>query len=252
MPTKKSSTKSKKGSQPQQQAQFASGLTLGPPFAGSAPYNQIWAWGKYPPYDGRVTPCPGFWGYVKRFPTVGGIICQLGAEIGTGNVPCTLYSYYQYMFTPGLAGEHIIVLTMNLGPVTRRPRYGVVQIYGVLQIMGPGGHWADVCHDLPSNTSVTLLIRPQMQLGGVYTLRFGVAPNVLNAGPQYPGYGEAILNSAVLTQYQPFGVKAEAIPSAVMTQGNALLKSVLKGGGEQEAQPISLEEASGLGVGYSS
>lgn len=249
MPTK-SSTKSKTGkSQPQQQALTSSYVHLGPPFAGQGPYPGG-QWGLMAPPDGRSTPCPGYWGYIKRYPTVGGIIAQLGALPDTGAVPCSLYAGYQYVFKATVSGYHIIVLTLNLGPISRSHRYGKVQIAGVLQIMGPGGHWADFYEELPSYSSVTLLIQPLIQAGGIYTLRFGAAPIVQNVG--YQSYGEAIVNSATLVQYLPYGAQAGKLLPPKNAKRDEQLSSLLKAGGEREAQPISLEEAATLGVGYSS
>lgn len=255
MPTKKTTKSKKEKPQPKPQpdqpqtALTASRIHLGPPFAGQGPYPGG-AWGKYPPYDGRVTPCPGFWGYVKRFPTVGGIIAQLGAETGTGAAGCSLYSYYQYVFTPTVAGNHYITLTMNMGPVSRSHRYGRVQIVGVLQIMGAGNHWADFHDDLPSHSAVSMAIAPILRTDRVYTLRFGVAPIVENAG--YASYGEAILNSADLKQYLPYGVQATNLAPSAATGGIDVLSLVLNSGGEQEAENISLHDAVASGVGYSS
>lgn len=250
MPTKKT-TKSKKEKPQPQQALAASCINLGPPFAGQGPYPypQSTGWGQFPYPDGRVVPCPGFWGYVKHYGTNGGIVAQLGAEPGTGAAGCSLYAGYQYVFTPRIGGVQTIVLTMSLGPVTRRPRYGRVQVAGVLQIMGPGGHWADFYDDLPSNTGVTLAITPNLTANASYSLRFGVAPIVENAG--YQSYGEAILYSADLKQYLPYGAQAGQLAPARSARDNALLTSLLNSG-KEEAQPISLEEASGLGVGYNS
>ncbi|HEV2803171.1 MAG TPA: hypothetical protein VGW12_22075 [Pyrinomonadaceae bacterium] len=250
MPTK-ASTKSKKGkSQQQQQQSFTSSYVhLGPPFAGQGPYPGG-QWGLLPPPDGRSTPCPGYWAFVRRYPTVGGIVAQLGANAGTGAGSCVLYSGYQYVFKPTVSGYHFIVLTLNLGPISRSHRYGKVQVAGVLQIMGPGGHWADFYEELPSNTSATLVIQPLIQAGGTYTLRFGAAPIVNNAG--YQSYGEAIVNSASLIQYLPYGAQAGKLAPPKDAKRDALLSSFIKAGGEQEAQPISLEEAATLGVGYSS
>ncbi|HEX8130316.1 MAG TPA: hypothetical protein VF527_14525 [Pyrinomonadaceae bacterium] len=249
MPTK-ATTKSKKEKPQQQQALLSSSFVhLGPPFAGQGPYPGG-VWGLLPPPDGRSTPCPGYWAFVRRFPTIGGVVAQLGAATGTGAGSCVLYSGYQYVFKATVGGDHVIVLTMNMGPVSRLPRYGRVQIAGVLQIMGPGGHWADFYDDLPGNTSVTLVIRPRIQAGGLYTLKFGVAPIVENAG--YGSYGEAILNSARLTQYLPYGVQAGTLAGPKATKRDDLLSSLINSGEEQEAQPISLEEASALGVSYSS
>ncbi|MDQ1557451.1 MAG: hypothetical protein QOD32_511 [Pyrinomonadaceae bacterium] len=252
MPSK-ASTKSKGKDKPQPQPSLtASCINMGPPFAGQGayPYPLSTGWAQFPYPDGRVVPCPGFWGYGKHYGTTGGIVAQLGAEPGTGAAGCTLYAGYQYNFQATVAGDHIFVLTMNLGPVTRRPRYGRVQVAGILQIMGPGGHWADFYDDLPSNTGLTLAITPRLQAGGFYTLKFGVAPIVENAG--YQSYGEAILNSSDLKQYLPYGAQAGQLAPARSAKSSDLLTSLLKSGNEQEAQPISLEEASGLGVGYTS
>ncbi|HYG08929.1 MAG TPA: hypothetical protein VD835_03035 [Pyrinomonadaceae bacterium] len=248
MPTK-TATKSKKAKPQSPQALIASNVHLGPPFAGQGPYPGG-AWGIFPAPDGRIVPCPGFWGFSRHFPTTGGIVAQLGAETGTGVAGCALYSGYQYIFKPTVAGEQTFILTLNMGPVSRRPRYGSVQIAGVLQIMGPGGHWADFYEDLPSNTGVTLAIRPRIQAGGIYTLRFGVAPIVNNAG--YQSYGEAILNSAELKQYLPYGAQVAQAARPKAEQGGAALNSLLNSVDEQEAQNISLHEAATLGVGYSS
>lgn len=253
MPTKKT-TKSKKGKpQPptqQQQALTASHVHLGPPFAGSGAYPYPAAWGIFPAPDGRSVPCPGFWGFTRHYPTTGGIVAQLGAEPGTGSAGCTLYAGYQYVFKPTVAGDHLITATLNLGPVTRRPRYGRVQIAGVLQIMGPGGHWADFYEDLPSNAGVTLAITPRIQANQIYTLRFGVAPIVENVG--YQSYGEAILNSAEVKQYLPYGAQAAQLTRASASPGHSILDSLLAEGDERDIQNISLHEAATFGVGYSS
>jgi hypothetical protein len=110
--------------------------------------------------------------------------------------------------------------------------------------MGPGGHWADFYDDLPSNTSVTLVIRPLIQANQKYTLRFGVAPIIENAGQQ--SYGEAILNSAVLTEYLPYGVSATGFKAA---ESSGVLKSLLDPGKQQDARAVSLEDAAAMGVG---
>lgn len=249
----KASTKSKKGKpqKPQnQQTLTSSCIHLGPPFAGPGPYPGG-SWSLLPPPDGRSAPCPGYWAYVKRYPTVGGVVAQLGAETGTGAGSCVLYSGYQYVFTATYSGYQTFALTMNLGPVTRRPRYGRVQIAGVLQLMGPGGRWGDFYDDLPSNTSVCLVMTPLLQAGGLYTLRFGVAPIVENAG--YGSYGEAILNSAELNQYLPYGAQAGQLTASGKEAGaSGLLASILNSSDEQETEEISLHEAAALGVGYSS
>jgi hypothetical protein len=224
-------------------------MHLGTPFAGQGPYPGG-AWGMFPVPDGRSVPCPGFWGFSRHYPTTGGIVAQLGAEPGTGSSGCTFYAGYQYVFKPTVAGDQLITATLNLGPVTRRPRYGRVQVAGVLQIMGPGGHWADFYDDLPSNTGITLAITPRIQAGGVYTLKFGVAPIVENAGQQ--SYGEAILNSAELKHYLPYGAQSAHASSAAADQGAELLNSLLNPGKAPEAGNISLHEAASLGVGYSS
>jgi hypothetical protein len=239
-------TKSKGKKQPQaaSAALFATNVQLAPPCAGQGPYPGG-AWSTFPAVpDGRVAPCAGFWGYLRRFPSTGGIVAQLGAEPGTGSASCTLYAGYQYVFAPSVGGEHVITLTLNLGPVTRRPRYGKVQIAGVLQIMGPGGHWADFYEDLPSNTAVTLCIRPRIQAYQKYTLRFGVAPIIQNAGQQ--SYGEAILNSAVLTQHLPYGVQAAGFQA---TKSDGLLKALFDANNQQDAKEVSLEDAAAMGVG---
>jgi hypothetical protein len=256
MPTKKT-TKSKKGkpqSQTQAQPAIASSYVhLGPPFAGSGAYPGG-AWGIFPADEARrFTPCPGFWGYSKHYPTTGGIVSQLGAEPGTGAAGCTLYAGYQYTFEPTVAGEHVIVVTMNLGAVTRRPRSGRVQVSGVLQIRTAdmrGSHWADFRDDLPSNTAITLVVKPTLERGRLYSLRFGVAPIVENAG--FQSYGEAILNSAELVQYLPYGAPASQLAPPSAAKSDDGLSSLLNSGNEQEARNISLHDAVTFGVSHNS
>ncbi|HEX8070321.1 MAG TPA: hypothetical protein VF546_10245 [Pyrinomonadaceae bacterium] len=247
MPTK--TTKKDKGetNKKKQQAALASAVYLGPPFYGWGPYPGG-AWRRYPVADGLLVPCPGYWGYVKLYPTTGGMVAQLGAEAGTGAGSCLLYTYYQYVFSTPVAGEHIIALTLNLGPVSRRPRYGRVQILGVLQIMGPGGQWADFCEDLPSNTGITLVVRPRIQAGGLYTLRFGVAPLVENAGQQ--SYGEAIVNSALLTEFLPYGVQAaQTVGAKAAGASDDIISALLNSDEQQTTAIISLDDAVQAGVG---
>lgn len=259
MPTKKT-TKSKKGKpqpqpqpKPQTQTQLAAlsafRVNLGPPFAGQGPYPDG-AWGIFPAPDGRSVPCPGFWGYSRHYPTTGGMVVQLGAEPATGAVPCAFYSGYQYTFSPTVAGGHLIILTLNLGQVTPRPRYGRVQLAAMLQIRGPGGHWADFYENLPSNTGITMAISPTIQAGERYTLRFGVVPIVENAG--YQSYGEIIVNNAELKQYLPYNAQAARLAPSKAFQGESVLSSLLSAGDEREVQTISLHEAATFGVGHNS
>ncbi|HEV2803172.1 MAG TPA: hypothetical protein VGW12_22080 [Pyrinomonadaceae bacterium] len=254
MPTK-ASTKSKKAkgeSQPQlQQAITASHLNLGPPFAGPGPFPHPAMWSQFPYPDGRRVPCPGFWGFVRHYPTVGGFVAQLGAEPATGLASCALYTGYRYTFTATLTGYHIIVLTLVLGQMTRRPRYGEAQITAVLYLTGAGGYWPDYYPgEVPSNTGITLSLSPLLIRGAVYTLNFWVTPIVYNVG--YQSYGEAIVERADLKMFLPLGAQAGELARPEPTIGNALLGSVINAADELEAQPISLEEAATLGVGYSS
>jgi len=138
------------------------------------------------------------------------MVAQLGAMPGTGKTFCFQYFYYQFDFTAQLAGVQTFILTMNVGPVTRLPRGGTVYIWGLLQMSGPGGPWAMVNGDIPSNTGVTLVIYPNLQKGERYQLIFGVVPQIYNAG--YQSYAEAIVKSATLEGYLPYGVQsAEAL-----------------------------------------
>jgi hypothetical protein len=238
MPTK--TTKSNGNKKQAASLALASKVIYGPPFAGSGPFGGVWSRSPQTP-----TTCPGFWTAVRHFPTTGGIVAQLGAQPGTGAVSCTQYVYYQYDFQAQVAGEQTFILTLNLGPVTRLPRGGQVYFWGVLQISGPGGQWADVNEDLSSNTGVTLSIRPWLQAGGQYRLRFGVAPIIQNAG--FQSYGEVILNSANLVEYLAYGVQAAQSLSSGAGVNRDTLMALLNPGKKEVAKETSMEEAIKMG-----
>jgi hypothetical protein len=249
MPAKKKTTKSsaKKQQQPMT-ASVSSMIQLAPPCAGAGPHpGGVWSTFPYAP-DGPQTYLAGtgFWGYVKRSPSVGGFVEQLGAEPGTGATYGFLYTGYRYDFTPFVAGDHFFSLALELGPVTRRPRYGKVTIYSVFRVFGFQPQFSD---ELPSNTTYTMGVRALLQGGKRYTLEFGIAINVENAG--YQSYGEAILRSAAVKEFLPYGAQA---PGLRAPEPPASFKTILETGRQQsqqqQARPISLEEAAAMGVGH--
>lgn len=250
MPTK-AAKKSSKG-KPQQPQVFSSApVDLGPPFAGQGPYAGG-SWGQFPRDDGRLEQCRVFWRYAKHFPSTGGVVSQLGAEPGAGSASCNSSVGYRYDFTPTAGGEYTFVLTLNLGPVTRRPRYGQVSTLAYFFVTDPLGDtaWDDDYPEPPSNTGITLCVRPQIRANQRYILVFGVHTDVRNAG--YQSYGEVIVNSASLKQYLPYGAQAARAARPAGARRNRILSALRDPADQQGTREVSLQEGVERGVGYQS
>jgi hypothetical protein len=222
---------------------IASTVQLGPMFAGQGPYPGG-VWSKFPKTPPPPPPCQGFWTAFRHFPSTGGIVAQLGAQPGTGAVVCYDYFGFQYVFTANVSGVHTITLTLNLGPVTSRPRGGQVYAYGLMQIAliprTGGQYWYDL-DTVSSNTAVTLSVSPTIQAGKKYILDFGVIPLVENAGNQ--SYGEIIVNSATLVERLPYGAQSA---QAIRFEPAATSESIMALINPQKArstQDVSLEQA---------
>ena len=243
------STKTKKtnGKKPTESALSASGVSLGPIFAGQGPFPGR-GWSTFPPdYPPlQPPPCPGFWAAVKHFPLSGGIVAQLGAEPGTGQFICGHYAAYQYEFRPNVAYELVFNLTLNFGPISRRPRYGQIYTWAVLQVWGPNGFDRHLRDDLNSYAGITLSVRLQMEPRQTHYLNFGVVPVVENAG--YQSYGEIIVKSASLEARYPYGVQAaETISFDVAGRKDSPL-AFIDPDRKQKTRKISLKEAIELGT----
>jgi hypothetical protein len=224
-------------------------LPLAPPFAGGEPYNGVW---KYFPVDGNYPPkqplpCPGFWSAIRHYPLSGGIVSQLGAQPGTGLSACSQGVGYRFDFTPNIPHVLIFNLTLNLGPVSLRPRGGSVSTFAALQIWGPNNRYDEHFKvNLISNTGVSLCVSLQMQPGVRHTLQFLVAQFVYNAG--YQSYGEIIVNSASLEARYPYGVQAAEAPSLDVAAGKESPLALIDRDKQQKGQEISLEKAIEMGT----
>ncbi|MGB7925845.1 MAG: hypothetical protein WCF57_21580 [Pyrinomonadaceae bacterium] len=226
-------------------ALLAYGAHLGPAFAGAGPFNGSWSKFPYPP---PTSPCPGFWSAVRHYPLNGGMVAQVGAHPGTGSALCGQHVGFQYAFTAPLACEMVFNLTLNLGPVTRVPRGGQVSAWATLQLTrGDGGYCCppDINYDVPSNTGITLCIRPQIQARQRYILTFGILPIVQNAG--YQSYGEIIANSANLEARYPYGVQVAQALRFDSAEKDERLMAFVNSGGKQKSQEISMEQALTVG-----
>ena len=241
----------KKASKKQEQtpsALSATSVPLAPAFAGQAPFSGVWSTfprdGNYPPLP---QPCPGFWAAVRHYPLSGGIVTQLGAQPGTGVADCFQPVGYRFDFTPTIPYELIFNLTLNLGPVTARPRYGQVYTLALLQIWGPYNRYdEDFATNLTSNTGISLCVRLQMQPGVRHTLQFWVASSVHNAG--YQSYSEIIVDRASLVARYPYGIQAAEAPSLDVAEGQASPLALIERDKKQKGQEISLAKAIEMGT----
>lgn len=249
MPTKTRKSSSKKSSAKAAAAageslSLASRVHFGPPFAAYGPFGGRWS--RFPVTNPPPPPCPGFWAAFRHYPTTGGIVAQLGAGPTAGAIICSQYFYYQYDFTAQVAGNQTFILTLNTGPVTRLPRGGEVYAWGLLDIRGPGGHWAQVNGDLPSYSSASVAIFPNLQAGGRYTLTCGVGPIVRNVG--YQSYCEIIVNSMSLDLYLPYGSQsAQALRSDTGVDTHTLT-AMLNPSKKRVPQNTSMAEAIKMGI----
>ena len=248
MPTKTRKSSSKKSSGKAAAAgaslSVASSVHFGPPFADYGPFGGRWS--RFPVTNPPPPPCPGFWSAFRHYPTAGGIVAQLGAGPTAGAIVCSQFIYYQYDFTAQVAGDQTFILTLNTGPVTRLPRGGEVNAWGLLDISGPGGRWAQINYDLPSYSSASIAIFPRLQAGGRYSLRCGVAPIVRNVG--YQSYCEIIVNSMSLELYLPYGAQSAQALRADTGVNTETLMSLLNPSKKRVAKNTSMAEAIKMGV----
>lgn len=223
-------------------------LPFAPPFAGQAPYSGVWS---IFPRDGNSPPlplpCTGFWAAVKHFPLSGGIVTQLGAQPGTGFALCSQSVGYRLDFIPTVSHALIFNLTLNLGPVTLRPRNGSISTFAALQIWGPNNrydeHWKP---NLTSGAGISLCVSLQMQPGVRHTLQFAVGQYVYNVG--YQSYGEIIVNKASLEARFPYGVQVAEAPSLDAAAEKESLLVLIDRDKQQKGQEISLEKAIEMGT----
>jgi hypothetical protein len=222
---------------------LASSVLLGPPFAGSGPLGGYWS--RFP---GTNTPasCPGFWAAVRHYPTVGGMVAQLGANYGTGSAFCSLSVNYQLSFTVQYPGVYAFLLSLNLGPVTTLHRGGAVYTFGVLQLTGPGAPTPMFISNLPSRGGVATTLYAYLQGGARYNLAGGVALQVLNAG--YQSYGEIIVDSMAMYAYLPYGVQAAGAQAFDAGIDKQSLTALLNPSQKQDARKTSMEEAIKMGI----
>ncbi|HVG32570.1 MAG TPA: hypothetical protein VM911_05800 [Pyrinomonadaceae bacterium] len=222
---------------------LASSLLLGPPFADNRPLNGYWS--RFPGANNPAT-CPGFWNAVRHYPTVGGMVAQLGANYGTGSAFCSLSVNYQLNFTAPAWGVYAFLLSLSLGPVTTLHRGGAVYTYGILQLTGPGAPSPMFISNLPSYAGVATTLYAYLQGGARYNLAGGVALQVLNAG--YQSYGEIIVNSMAMYAYLPYGVQvagAMAFDAGIEKQS---LAALLNPSEKQVARKTSMAEAIKMGL----
>ena len=242
MPTKTTKKASKKQTQSPGTLDVSS-VNLAPPFAGQAPFNGVWStfprFGDYPPMP---PPCPGFWAAVRQYPLSGGLVAQLGAQPGTGVANCYQPVGYRLDFTPTIPYELIFNLTLNLGPVTARPRYGQVYTLALLQIWGAYGRYdEDFATNLTSYTGVSLCVRLQMQPNVRHVLQFWVTSFVYNVG--YQSYSEIIVDRASLVARYPYGIQAAEAQSLDVAGGQASPLALIDRSKKQKGQQISLKQA---------
>jgi hypothetical protein len=221
---------------------FASRVVLGPPFAGTGPFGGYWS--RFPGTNNPAT-CPGFWNAVRHYPTVGGIVAQLGANYGTGSAFCSLSVNYQFNFSVQYPGVYAFLMSLDLGPVTTLHRGGAVYTFGVLQLTGPGAP-SPMFINLPSKGVASTTLYAYLQAGARYNLAGGVALQVLNAG--YQSYGEIIVDSMSMDAYLPYGVQAAGAMAFDEGIDKQSLAALLNPSEKQVARKTSMEEAIKMGV----
>jgi hypothetical protein len=221
---------------------LASSVLLGPPFAGAGPLNGYWS--RFPGTNNPAT-CPGYWNAVRHYPTVGGIVAQLGANYGTGSAFCSLNVNYQLNFSVQYPGVYAFLMSLDLGPITTLDRGGAVYTFGVLRLTGPGAP-TPMFIKLPSRGGVATTLYAYLQAGARYNLLGGVGLQVLNAG--YQSYGEIIVDTMAMYAYLPYGVQAAGAMAFDEGIDRQSLAALLNPSEKQVARKTSMEEAIKMGI----